>query len=114
MRGDVPPFAINEFQAAGRCLAFGLCSASGFHSARAVECLLREYHRFYLPKQNSDAMSMGQMASALGDMHDAKKKAAVLPRQNTVRHIKDFADYDRNPLMPQNCRAGGDPRSDPV
>ena len=95
----VSTFARNEFKAAGRCLAFGLYPASGFHSARAVEDVLRAYHRLYLPQSNSEELTMGNMASALDDMHKAKKKAPRLPSQNTVRHLKDFANYDRNPLM---------------
>lgn len=102
VRAEVPTFAITEIQAAGRCLAFGLCSASGFHSARAVECVLREYHGHFLPTANSADLTMGNMASALADMHKAKQKAENLPKQNTVRHIKDFVDYDRNPLMHKN------------
>lgn len=99
VRGKVNSFALEEFKAAGRCLAFGLYSASGFHSARAVESVLRDYHKEYLPNQPSDDMSMGQMASALDDTHKAKKKAQRLPKQNTIRHLKDFTGFDRNPLM---------------
>ena len=99
VRDMMPRFARAEFQAAGRCLAFGLYSASGFHSARAVESVLRQYHRNFLPAQNSDAQTMGQMASALDDMHSAKKRAKNLPRQNTIRHLRDFTNFDRNPLI---------------
>ena len=42
---------------------------------------------------------MGQMASGLGDMHNATKKAKLLPNENTLRLLKDFTSYDRNPLM---------------
>ena len=99
IRGWVPEFARAEFRAAGKCFAFGLYSASGFHSARAVECLLREYHKEFCPTQDASSWTMGQMAGALEDMHKATQKAARLPKQNTVRHLKDFANFDRNPLM---------------
>ena len=95
----VSDFARNEFRSAGRCLAFGLYSASGFHSARAVEDVLRAYHHLHLPGSNSEKLSMGNMASALDDMHKATEKPPRLPSPNTVRHVKDFASYDRNPLM---------------
>ncbi len=95
----VSKFAREEFQAAGRCLAFGLYSASGFHSARAVETVLRDYHHRFLPAQKSDDMTMGRMASALDNMHSAKEKAKHLPRENPVRHLRDFTSYDRNPLI---------------
>lgn len=99
VHAGVSEFARREFKAAGRCLAFGLYSASGFHSARAVEDVLRTYHRLHLPDSNSEELTLGNMASALDDMHKAKKKAHRLPSQNTIRHLKDFASYDRNPLM---------------
>jgi hypothetical protein len=99
VRSAVPQFAIAEFQAAGRCLAFGLYSASGFHSARAVENVLRKYQQKFLQVQESDEMTLGQMASALDDMHNAKKKSPKLPAKNTIRHIKDFNSFDRNPLI---------------
>lgn len=99
VRTHVPEFALSEFRRAGRCLAFGLYSASGFHSARAVESVLRNYHQSYLPNKFTDNLTMGQMASALDDMHKAKKKASRLPKENTIRHIRDFASFDRNPLI---------------
>ena len=39
VRDAVPEFAQSEFKWAGRCLAFRLFSASGYHSARAVAAL---------------------------------------------------------------------------
>ncbi|MBS0269476.1 MAG: hypothetical protein JSS54_10910 [Proteobacteria bacterium] len=89
-------FAIAEYREAGRCLAFGLYSASGFHSARAVEDELRTYYERFLgppPEQ-----TMGQLAGHLSDLQKSKD-VRLKPRENTVRHIKDLTNFDRNPLM---------------
>ena len=100
VREAVPEFARSEFRKAGRCLAFGLYSASGFHSARAVECVLRSYYGIFMgqsPKKN-DA-GLGLMASHLNNLFEKKDPPARLPQKNTVRHLRDFANFDRNPLI---------------
>jgi hypothetical protein len=40
--------AKKDFRQGGRCLAFELPTASGFHTIRAVEAVLRKYHRLGL------------------------------------------------------------------
>lgn len=97
VRSLVPEFALNEFRLAGRSLAFGLYSASGFHSARAVENMLRAYYADFIGEPGD--IGLGLMASHLGQLREKKDKPTRLPNENTVRHLRDFADYDRNPLM---------------
>lgn len=96
IRVKLPKFARDEFRAAGRCLAFGMYSASGFHAARAVETVLRDYYKRFigLPPDKP----MGLLASNLADLLE-KKDAVLKPKENTVRHIKDVTNFDRNPLM---------------
>lgn len=43
-----------DLKAAGRCLAFGLPTASGFHSMRAIEGCSRSYHKFLTGKDAAD------------------------------------------------------------
>ena len=45
IRSTVPQETINEVRAAGRCLAFELPTASGFHIVRATEAVIRDYYR---------------------------------------------------------------------
>lgn len=99
VRASVPEFALEEFRASGRCLAFGLYSASGFHAARAVESVLRKYHDAYLPDQPSETKGLVQMAGDLESMHKATTKSSLLPSTNAIRHLRDFANFDRNPLI---------------
>lgn len=96
---QVPDFARTELKAAGRCLAFVLNAASGFHSARAVECVLRHYCALYLPEVATESMTMGQIVSALEDAEKAKKKRTELPAKNTLRHLRDFTQFDRSPAI---------------
>ena len=43
----------------------------------------------------------GTSASNLADLLKAKD-AKIRPRENTVRHIRDVTNFDRNPLMHRN------------
>lgn len=102
VRDLLPPFALSEYRKAGRCLAFGLYSASGYHSARAVESVTRAYYRHvfgHAPKK-ADA-GLGLMASHLNDALEKKSECAHehAPNENTVRHLRDFARLDRNPVI---------------
>lgn len=99
VRERVPSFARKEYRQAGRCLAFRLFSASGFHSARAVENVLRGYYEAFLGSPKKDDLGLGLMASHLNEMIEKKVAAKRLPKENTVRHLRDFARLDRNPLV---------------
>jgi hypothetical protein len=96
VRQHISDFAIVEFRNAGRCLAFGLYSASGFHSARAVENVVRTYYaRFIGPPPDKP---MGLLTSHLGDLL-TKENAPLRPKENTIRHMRDVTNFDRNPLI---------------
>lgn len=84
-----------DFDDAGRCLAFGLYTAAGYHSARACEGMLREYAKKFLTQEEVDsAKMMGQLIGALDKVSNARKPdAKVLDRAKRVK------DYDRNELM---------------
>lgn len=103
VRQFVSKFARAEFRKAGRCLAFGLFSASGFHSARAVESVLRDFYAIYMggPPKKDDA-GLGLMASHLEELSKKKPKPQKLPSENTVRYLRDFSKLDRNPLIHPN------------
>ncbi len=100
IRDAIPEFALSEFRAAGRCLAFGLYSASGFHSVRAVESVLKEYYAMFLGAPKKENMTMGLMASQLEEARASG--ASPAPKDITVRHIRDITNFDRNPLIHKN------------
>ena len=99
VRSWVPEFARAEFCAAGRCLAFGLYERLDSSSQVPWNASSASITVALCPVQPTDNLTMGQMASALGDMHKATEKAARLPKENTVRRLKEFVSFDRNPLM---------------
>lgn len=96
IRIHLSEFTIAEYRAAGRCLAFGQYSACGFHAARAVEDQLRIYFERFLGEPPEE--TMGQLAGKLSDLLKSKEDR-LKPQENTVRHIKDLTNFDRNPLM---------------
>jgi hypothetical protein len=99
VRDGVPHFSLQEIRRSGRCLAFGLYSASGFHAARAVESITRLYYEKYLGKPKNKNLTLGLMASHLESYKPKKLKSEQPPNEKTVRHLKDFTSLDRNPLM---------------
>lgn len=98
IRNTIPKFTVSEFRQAGRCLAFGLFSASGFHALRAAECALKQYYTAFLGEPKKDDITMGLMASHLKDRSEAKDKSLPKPNPATLRTITDITSFDRNPL----------------
>jgi hypothetical protein len=98
VRADLPPFVVSEFRAAGRCLAFGLFSASGFHALRAAECALEQYYIAFLGVPQKEDITMGLMRSHLQDRIDSKDAKLPKPSTATLRTIADITSFDRNPL----------------
>lgn len=91
VRVRLTPEAVNDINAAGRCLAFDMPTASGFHILRAVESLIRAYHF----KLTGSALAVksrnwGTYIKSLNS-HGADKKVT-----GYLEHIKDFY---RNPIV---------------
>lgn len=90
--GAKVPSAIGDIRAAGRCLAFELSTASGFHIFRAVETVLRVYW---------DAVASGLKQP---DLQTIGSYAAELEKGNfgevkTRETLKQMAKLHRNPLI---------------
>ena len=45
-RRELPDTAIRDIQQAGRCIAFDIPTAAGFHIVRATETIIRNYYEF--------------------------------------------------------------------
>jgi hypothetical protein len=84
-----------EWRAAGRCLAFNLLSASGFHVARAVEAQVEEYYQYFCGK-GRDATLHGWKAYL-----DAleKVKGDCVPNPKTLAELAQMKDDFRNPVV---------------
>lgn len=88
--------ALDEFDSAGRCLAFSLYTACGFHSLRALELVMKEYLKsFGINKRlpNWTAYISAALKSAEKDGDHRKPSAKVTAMLDRMREL------DRNPLM---------------
>ena len=99
LRAHMNEMAIKDFHDAGRCLAFDLPTASGFHAARSVEGVLAAYYKTFAgesaPPPNNG--TMGDYLKALEEM--TTSVAGNLPEQKTLRTLREIAKLDRNPVM---------------
>ena len=92
---DLPrkvPDCIYDIRQAGRCIAFELSTAAGFHTMRATELVLRHYW---------DAVTKSEARPSSGNMGDyivelEKKKVGDPKTISTMRQIKKL---HRNELM---------------
>ncbi len=89
--------AVTEFQAAGRCFAFGLPTATGFHVCRAVEAVLESYYKLFSGKTKT--------LHGWQDYIDALQKIAddpgakAKPQKRTLHDLTHLKDSSRNPIM---------------
>jgi len=61
----LPEVIRNDVNLAGRCLAFELWTAMGFHAMRAVEAICREYYQVATGKPALDTVSLGEIIAEL-------------------------------------------------
>lgn len=99
----IPAKTKEDWRAAGRCLAFNLLSASGFHVARAVEGTIESYY------QAAYGLSPGDKKATLNSWGDylkaleaartaAPPKAALVPSEKVISEIQQMKDDYRNPI----------------
>src|SRR5262245_19607282 len=80
--------ARGDFNQAGRCLAFGIWTACGFHALRATEKVLREYYEALVEKPPGK-MTMAPLIEELRKAGGDAKTLAVLDQ---------IRDLHRNPM----------------
>lgn len=89
--GDV---ALHEYRNAGRCFAFGLWTAAGYHSCRAVEAVLRTYYSLITGKPDEEGKTWGDLINEL-KQHPGDPK----PTEKVIFYLQQLKDNERNPLM---------------
>jgi hypothetical protein len=89
IRSVMPDRAIQDFNQAGKCLAYEVATAAGYHVMRATEEMLREWHSLSVPNGRRD-VPWGTCIAAL------KKHNADATTLGILDQIRDF---HRNPLM---------------
>ncbi len=92
--------ALADFKAACRCFAFDLYTASGYHSARAVEAVIEIYYQTFCNKPGETKHSWNDYVDALKKLKDKKpKKPKFLPDARTLLSVDEIRTHHRNPLM---------------
>jgi hypothetical protein len=94
--GHVPEKAKADWRAAGRCLAFSLLSATGFHVARAVEATLEVYYQLYTGNTGT-LNGWSDYLKALESVANSGAKPA--PADKTLAELRQMKDDYRNPVM---------------
>jgi hypothetical protein len=95
----VPQKARIEWRAAGRCMAFNLLSASGFHVARAVEGTMEAYFHFFV-QQPAKALNSYSWGDYLSELEQVQKAAQPpIPEEKTLSEFRQMKDDYRNPIM---------------
>jgi hypothetical protein len=72
-----------DFRAAGRCLAFDLFTASGFHSVRAIEAVARSYYKQFTGK-DADIGSCGTPLGGIIKAFRTERDARNLPKDGPL------------------------------
>jgi len=89
VRKIVSAESLEDFKQAGRCLAFDLPTAAGFHAMRATEDVLRKYHQLVV-KPNKP---VHEMAACINELRKAGADAKTLGILDQIR------DLHRNTVM---------------
>jgi hypothetical protein len=87
----LPKRAIDDTREAGRCLAFALPTAAGFHIARATETvMLKHMEVFHCPALKNSNRNWGQYTRLL-------RESGANPK--VVHHLEQIRELHRNPLI---------------
>jgi len=98
--GTIPERALADFRSAGRCLAFDLPTACGFHAFRAADTMIRAYYAHFVvaPKPTKEPRDWGGYIRAFRDVLTAQF-AHRKPNVRTVELLDSIRATDRNPVI---------------
>lgn len=91
----IPEKTREDWRSAGRCLAFNLLSASGFHVARAVEGIMEAYYQRFTGKKN-ELKSWNDYIVALEKVDQTQDPA---PSPKTIEELRQMKNDYRNPIL---------------
>lgn len=94
LHGTIGEAALHEYRSAGRCFAFGLWTAAGYHSCRAVEAVLRAYYLAFTGKDAKEGQTWHHLIEGLESASSDPK-----PIDKTLFYLRQLKDNERNPLM---------------
>jgi hypothetical protein len=93
----IPQKAKDDWKSAGRCLAFSLLSASGFHVARAVEACLESYYGHFSGKPGATLHGWKDYINALQKIADGNPTPCPLAK--TLVELDQMREDYRNPIV---------------
>jgi hypothetical protein len=109
LQNFIPQKAKDDWKAAGRCLAFNLLSASGFHVARSVEATLESYYWLFTGKAGETLHGWYDYIKALRAI--AETKPTPCPQDKTLAELDQMREDYRNPIVhPRVVLTEGDAR----
>ncbi|MFI5409850.1 hypothetical protein [Kaistia sp. UC242_56] len=95
-RSLVSKDVLDEFDNSGKCLAFNLPTACGFHALRGLELVMESYLRYFgVTKKLHSWNDYIQAAKKLVEDKDEKRK----PSAKVATMLDRMRELDRNPLM---------------
>ena len=95
VKAFIPYKSEEDWKAAGKCLAFGLYSASGFHITRSIEGVLEHYYQQFCNKPTKKTLNnWHSYLEALGKVATSPK-----PSEKTLAGIEHMKNHSRNPLV---------------
>jgi hypothetical protein len=93
---QLSPKTAYDLRQAGRCVAFDLPTAVGFHSVRAVEAVARGYHTIIVGTRLSDDIPLGPLINALRTARDAQLRARTISKDDLLNIAIDFLNRLNN------------------
>lgn len=93
----LPPVTLEEFDNAGRCLAFDLPTACGFHALRGLELVMDAYLNSF-GVTTSGFRSWNDYISAASEL-SKQEGAGKKPSAKVTAMLDRMRSLDRNPLM---------------
>ncbi len=99
LRAEISGQAVNDFRQAGKCLAFDLFTATGFHILRATDAVLRIYYeRFVGTKPKPKMRNWGAYTKILTKCANDPNKT-LRPDVKTIALIDQIREMHRNPII---------------
>jgi hypothetical protein len=99
---ELPSETLREIREAGKCLAFGLATAAGFHLLRAVESVLRKYYDVLSENApRPERASMGVYLDAILQLPKVDKDLESVLRQIKKLHRDPIAHPEAALTVPQ-------------
>ena len=97
LHGTMGEKTVSEYKAAGRCYAFGLPTATGFHVCRAVEAMLENYYKV-CSGEDKTLKSWHDYIVALTKIEKSNNNPQR-PQSRTLHDLGRMKNSSRNPIM---------------